>query len=696
MLRKLIPGCLLCFVGTLQVLGAELVYDVVIYGGTSAAGTAAVQADMMGKTVIVVSPDKHLGGLSSGGLGFTDSGNKAVIGGLSREFYHRIWKHYNDDSAWKWQAKSEYGNKGQGTPAIDKEQRTMWIFEPSVAEKVFDEWMAERKIPLVREAWLDRDKGVVVKSGKIESITTLDGKTYHGRMFIDATYEGDLMAAAGVSYHVGREAMSKYGEQWNGVQTGVLHHSHWFKKPIDPYVIKGDKSSGLLPRISPDPPGKYGSGDHRVQAYCFRMCLTRVPENRVPFAKPEGYDAGQYELLVRVFESGWREVFNKFDPIPNGKTDTNNHGPFSTDNIGMNYDYPEASYERRREIIKEHETYQQGLMYFIANDPRVPEDIRKRMSEWGLAKDEFQDNGNWPHQIYVREARRMVGKYVMTEHDCLVKRETPESVGMGSYTMDSHNVQRYVKPDGFVQNEGDIGVKGPPYRIAYGSLVPEKDECTNLLVPVAVSSSHIAFGSIRMEPVFMILGQSAATAAVMSLEEGVAVQDLPYDKLRERLIADGQVLEYSSAKYNPVVRVDAESLPGIVLDDAQAKKEGDWHTSASIGGFLGSGYLHDNDDGKGVKLASFGTKFDKAGRYEVRLAYTANPNRATNVPVTVTHGDEVIKATINQTKTPKIDNLFVGVGKIDVKAGDEATVIISNEGTDGHVIIDGVQFLPID
>ncbi|MBN2325587.1 MAG: FAD-dependent oxidoreductase [Candidatus Omnitrophica bacterium] len=521
-------------------------YDVVVYGGTSAGIMAAVQAKRMGKSAVIVCPDQHLGGLTSGGLGWTDTGNKAVIGGLSREFYQRIWRHYQKPDSWKWQRREEYGNRGQGTPAIDGERRTMWIFEPHAAEEVFEDFIQEHDIPVHRDEWLDRTpgKGVQKKDGRIASITMLSGRTYRGKMFIDATYEGDLMAMAGVDYHVGREANRVYGETWNGVQVGVLHHKHWFSKPIDPYVVPGDPASGLLPRISADDPGIKGEGDSRIQAYCFRMCLTDVPENRIPFPKPDGYDPSQYELLVRVLESGWRETFDKFDPIPNKKTDTNNHGPFSTDNIGFNYDYPEGSYERRREIIQEHETYQKGLMYFYANDPRVPEDVRTKMARWGLAKDEFTDNGGWPHQIYVREARRMIGVYVMTELDCLDKRPTPDSVGMGSYTMDSHNVQRYVKPDGYVQNEGDIGVSTPrPYEIAYGALTPKKSQCENLLVPVCVSSSHIAFGSIRMEPVFMILGQSAATAAVMSIESDAAVQDLPYEKLRERLLADGQALE---------------------------------------------------------------------------------------------------------------------------------------------------------
>lgn len=525
-------------------------YDLVVYGGTAAAVTAAVQARQMGKTVIIVSPDKHLGGLSSGGLGFTDTGNKAVIGGLAREFYHRVYQHYQKPDAWKWEAREKFGNKGQGTVALDGENRTMWIFEPHVAEAVFEELIAEHKIPVIRNEWLNRKNGVRKNGSRIVSIKTLSGKTYTGKMFIDATYEGDLMAAAGVSYHVGRESREAYGEQWNGVQIGVLFHHHFgaVKEKISPYWIPGDPTSGVLPRISTAPPGEYGSADNKVQAYCFRMCLTDHPDNRVPFPKPAAYDPKQYELLLRTFQAGWREIFQKFDRIPNRKTDTNNYGPFSTDNIGMNYDYPEASYERRRQIIREHEQYQKGWLYFIANDPRVPKDVQEKMNQWGLARDEFKDNGNWPHQIYVREARRMIGQYVMTENELLKKRPTPDSVGMGSYGIDSHNIQRYIigtGKDAYVQNEGDIAVStNGPYQIAYGSLVPKKGQADNLLVPVAVSSSHIAFGSIRMEPVFMILGQSAATAAAIAIDGKMAVQDVPYAKLRERLLQDKQVLTF--------------------------------------------------------------------------------------------------------------------------------------------------------
>lgn len=520
--------------------------DVIIYGGTSAAITAAVQTIKMGKSVIVVSPDKHLGGLTSGGLGYTDTGNKSVIGGLSREFYHRVWQHYNTNDAWKWQKHSEYGNRGQGTVAMDGENRTMWIFEPHVAEQVFEDFITENNITVYRNEWLDRENGVVMEEGKIVSFKTLSGKSFSGKIFIDATYEGDLMACAGVKYYVGRESNSVYNETWNGFQPGVKHHKHRFFADISPYKIPGDPNSGVLYGVSSEDPGKKGEGDNKIQAYCFRMCMSQHPDNRVPFPKPANYDASKYELLLRSLQTGRKDFFQKFDAIPNKKTDTNNHGPFSSDFIGMNYDYPDASYKRRQEIIQEHRDYQSGLLWFVANDPRMPEYIKTEMAKWGLAKDEFVDNNNWPHQIYVREARRMIGEYVTTENDVLLKREVPRSVGMGSYAMDSHNVQRYIKPDGFVQNEGDIGVKPPaPYAISYGSMLPKKEECANLLVPVCVSSSHIAFGSIRMEPVFMILGQSAATAAVMALEKNIGIHDLAYDDLKAQLLKDGQVLEYA-------------------------------------------------------------------------------------------------------------------------------------------------------
>jgi len=518
--------------------------DIVVYGGTSAAIIAAVEAVHSGKSVLVISPDTHLGGLSSGGLGFTDTGNKSVIGGLSREFYHRVWLHYNDSVTWKWERHSDFGNKGQGTVAMDGENRTMWIFEPHVAEAVFEELVKENNIRVLRNEWLDREKGVVKVGDAITSIKTLSGKRISGEMFIDATYEGDLMAAAGVSYIVGREANSVYHETYNGVQADIKERGHFFKDPIDPYRIPGRKESGLLYGISTEPISPNGTGDKKVQAYCFRLCLSDHPGNRTPFPKPKNYNPANYELVARVLDTGWMDWFAKYDRIPNKKTDTNNHGPFSSDFIGGSYDYPEASYAQRKAIIAAHETYQKGLFYFLSNDKRVSEAVRSKMAKWGLAADEFKDNGNWPRQLYIREARRMVGVFVTTELEVTNKKAVADPVGMGSYGMDSHNVQRYLTSAGTVQNEGDVEVRLKyPYSISYGSILPKKSECTNLLVPVCVSASHIAFGSIRMEPVFMILGQSAVVAACLAMDNQQAVQDISYEALKAKLLERGQILQ---------------------------------------------------------------------------------------------------------------------------------------------------------
>ena len=670
--------------------------DVVIYGGTSAAITAAVQVKQMGHSVLIVCPDQHLGGLTSGGLGWTDTGKKEVIGGLARDFYHRVYLEYQKPETWKWQTQASYGNKGQGNKAIDGENRTQWIFEPHVAENVFEDFVREYEIPVFRDEWLDRESGVQLADGRIQSIRMLSGNTYRGKVFLDATYEGDLLAAAEVPYHVGRESNATYGENWNGVKTGVLHHSHHFGglPPISPYKIPDDPSSGVLPRISTDPPGEKGSGDHRVQAYCFRMCLTNDPENRVPFTRPEGYDASQYELLARIYAAGWDVTFRKFDPIPNHKTDTNNHGPMSTDNIGFNYDYPEASYQLRREIIKEHETYQKGWLYFHVSDPRVPEKIAKEMKTWGLAADEFVDNGNWPHQIYVREARRMKGKFVMTENELQKRRETPKSIGMGSYTIDSHNVQRYITPEGHVQNEGDIGVSTyGPYQISYDALVPKPDDCSNLLVPVCVSSSHIAFGSIRMEPVFMILGQSAATAAVLAIDENTSVQDVDYDKLRKRLLADGQVLEAEAGSYGGA-GWGLDKFTGTLIDNRSAQLTGNWqYSQANTPHFL-TGYLHDGNANKGDSTAQFRHDVKQAGRYELQLAYPVNNNRATNVPVQIRHANGTTQVTINQRHKPAIEGVFASLGDFPFDAKHPVDVTIGNEGTDGYVIVDALRIVP--
>lgn len=669
-------------------------FDIVIYGGTSAAVSAAVQAKRMHKSVAIVCPEKHLGGLSSSGLGFTDTGNKAVIGGISREFYHRVWQEYQKSETWRWQKPEEYGNKGQGTAAIDGAKRTMWIFEPHIAEKVFEDFMKEDEIPTFRDQWLDREHGVTKDGQRIVSIKMISGESFAAKEFIDASYEGDLMAAAGVAFDVGRESQDAYKERWAGVQTDVLQHRHHFAilPAISPYKVPGDASSGLLPLISADPPGKYGSADKRIQAYCYRMCLTNDEANRVPFAKPEGYDPSRYELLKRVYEAGWRETFDKFDPIPNHKTDTNNHGPLSTDYIGANYDYPEASYARRKEILEDHRRYELGWFYFIANDPSVPKDVQAAVQQWGLPKDEFADNEHWPYQIYVRESRRMIGQYVMTEHELLGNREVEQPISMGSYTIDSHNVQRYITEQGRVQNEGDIGVHTPfPYKIALGCIIPKEDQCTNLTVPVCVSSTHVAFGSIRMEPVFMILGQSAATLAAMAIEKGSTTQAVPYEAIKQRLIDDAQVLHYETAVSG--AGIDPAALEGIVVDDRSATKSGKWETSQVNTPFIAHGYVHDGNQANGPASIKFEAKL-KPGKYEVRLYYPPNENRASNAKVAIVCGSQRFNKSVYQRATDAGQSYRV-VGSVECSKEETCSVALSNESTDGYVVADAVQWLPI-
>ncbi len=524
--------------------------DIIVYGGTSAAATAAIQAKLEGKSVIVVSPDMQLGAMTSSGLGFTDSGKASTIGGLSREFYHRVWKAYQDPNAWNWQPREQWKGSGQGTKAINDKTKTMWVFEPKVAEKIYNCWLAEKGVVVHRGERLLRDGSGVDKSdGKIVSIKTLSGKVYCGKMFIDCTFEGDLMAEAGCDYHVGREANSVYGEDYNGFRATNKHNYHFFKSNVDPYKVEGDPSSGLLKYISDERPLRNGEGDKKVQAYCFRMCLTDNPDNMIPIQKPENYNPSDYDLCERYYRAEKYPAQMIVSSMPNKKTDCNNKNAFSTDFIGMNYAYPEASYQEREKIIEAHKNYQLGFLYFLQNDERLPNWLRSKWRKFGLAKDEFEATGGWPFNLYIREARRMVGEYVMTQADCQRKRATPDSVGMGSYTLDSHNTSRYVTKEGFVQNEGDVevGLK-KPYMIAYGSIVPKKKDCKNLLVPVACSASHIAYGSIRMEPVFMILGQSAATAASIAIDSDSCVQDVDYKKLSRKLVADGQILSDSHRK----------------------------------------------------------------------------------------------------------------------------------------------------
>jgi len=522
----------------------EKPHDIVVYGGTSGGIIAAVQAAKSKHSVVLISPTSALGGLTSSGLGWVDLGRDSILGGLSRDFHTRLYHYYQKPEAWKWEESAKFGNMGQGMSAFIHQAKLASVFEPSAATAVFNEMLKENGVTVVT-ARLDLKNGVVIDGKRIQKIRTEDGQEYTGKMFIDATYEGDLLPGAGVSFTVGRESNANYNETLNGIQSDrkVMNQ---LPDGIDPYIKPGDPSSGLLPGVNADAGGKVGEGDSRLQAYCFRMCLTDVPENRVTIEKPEGYDEANYEILFRAIQAGQKNRFFKFSLMPNRKTDSNNDSGISTDFIGENHgsswDWTTLDHDERLALAKKQEKWQRGLVWTLQNHPRVPEAIRNTHAKWGLPKDEFTDNGHWPHQLYIREARRMVSDFVMTEHHCRHKQPVPDSIGLAAYTMDSHAVQRYVT-NSMIKNEGDVQVGVPgPYPVSYRAIVPKEGQCENLLVPWCLSASHIAFGSIRMEPVFMILSQSAATAAALALEGKTSVQQVPYEKLKVHLERDGQVL----------------------------------------------------------------------------------------------------------------------------------------------------------
>ncbi len=686
--------CALLATSLLPLAAADPSYDVVIYGGSSAGVTAAIQTARMGKTAVLIEPSKFLGGLTTGGLGATDIGNKKAIGGLSREFYAEVFRYYSDTAKWKQETRDAYfARKPHGNTGNED---TMWTFEPKAATAIYDAMLKETegKVTIVFGERLDLQKGVKKEGTQIVAITMESGRTFTGKMFIDATYEGDLMAKAGVSFAVGREANAMYGETLNGVQVGHSLH-HQFIKDVDPYVKPGDPKSGLLPGIEAEGPGEEFAGDRKVQAYNFRMCTTDDAENRREWEKPANYDPQWFELVLRNCEAGDLRVPWAPAWMPNRKTDTNNNFAISTDFIGQNWDYPNADYATREKIWKAHEDWQKGLMWTLANNPRVPEKVRLAIQKMGLAKDEFTDNNNWPRQLYIREARRMVSDYVMTEKNCKREEVIEDSVGMGAYNMDSHHIQRYVNKDGFVRNEGDVQVGSRPYPVSYRSIRPKADQCTNLLVPICLSASHISYGSIRMEPVFMVTGQSAATAAVHAIEQNTSVQGIDYAKLKERLLADKQVLDFETPPVKERVWIKKDQLEGIVVDDNDAQLNGFETVSQASEHFVMQGYRTDGNTEKGQQTARFIPDLPKEGHYQVYLAYPPNGNRSKKVPVTIHHADGTSTIEINQRKKPEVKDVFKLAGVYRFEQGKKGYVEIGTQGTeDGYVVIDAVQWIP--
>jgi len=637
-------------------------YDVCVYGGSSGGVMAAYTAASMGKKVLLIEAGRHLGGLSSGGLGYTDIGNKFAITGIAREFYRKTGNHYG--------------------------KFEQWTFEPHIAENIFKGYATHRLITILYQYQVIK---VVKSNGRIQYATFEPADQSKGfpikkitaKMYIDCSYEGDLMARAGVSYFTGREANSQFNETYNGVQ---LRNKHQFPDGIDPYKIPGDSSSGLVWGVSGQPLDSPGSGDKKMQAYNFRICLTSEPVNRIPIIKPANYDAARYELLLRYLgknPSKNLSGFLKLDLMPNYKTDINNNGPFSTDMIGMNYDYPEAGYARRKVIQQLHEEYAKGLLYFIGHDERMPLHLRNLMLQWGYPKDEYTGNGNWSPQMYVREARRLNGAYVMTQANCEGNETVTDGVGMAAYTMDSHNCQRVVV-NGMVKNEGDVQIGGfGPYPIAYRSIIPKRNECTNLLVPVCLSATHIAYGSIRMEPVFMVLGQSAAVAACMAIDQQKNIQEIDVKALQ-------QILDS-----NPT----ADGRAGDILcDNAEGKSVkilGPWETVTNK--CYGASALKIEQPVSGASV-EFLLKAPEAGKYRLYSYYNINATTAPETSIAIQTKQGTTKASIVHKEIAvegQTSGLWVQVGEFDLIAGEQVVVAILANGIAGVVSADAVQLVKV-
>lgn len=651
---------------------AQTGYDICIYGGTSAGVIAAYTAARMHKSVLLVEPGHRLGGLSAGGLGYTDIGNKYAIKGLSLDFYRRVGRHYG--------------------------KLEQWIFEPHVAEDIFKAYIHDANIKVLYGYHIVKatkqaatitsialepsGPAKAISPGPSGSAKSSSSRTIHARMFIDCSYEGDLMARAGVSYTVGREANTLYDETYNGVQ---LRDKHQFPDGIDPYRTPGDPSSGLLWGISPESLGQQGAGDKKVQSYNYRICLSNDPANRLPITLPAGYDSTRYELLLRLLEKRPAKDlggFLKFDLLPGHKTDINNNGPISTDMIGMNYHYPEADYDTRKKIAQAHTVYTKGLLYFIGHDQRMPAPLRTRMLEWGYPKDEYTDNDHWTPQLYVREARRMKGAYIMTQANCEGKTTVTDGVGLAAYTMDSHNCQRIVV-NGMVKNEGDVQIGGfPPYPISYRALVPKAEECSNLLVPVCLSASHIAYGSIRMEPVFMELGQSSAIAAATAIDRHIPIQEVDAATIRDTLrndpLADGST---------PEILVDNDDSTGVTV-------EGEWirekHDS------YGFSRLTDMHKDQSFRQVRFNIPVTASGTYTLYLYVPRIQNASSTTNVTVSAGGKVTETGI-PTGRLRVEGQTSGewmeCGQYLLEAGKDNYVAISNKGADGVIVADAVLLI---
>ena len=672
------PGCFLFLLVGLAGFVAEAQSqpprraDVIVYGATAGGVVAAVAAAREGASVILLEPGQHLGGMLTGGLSHTDYGDRAVIGGLALEFYRRVAKAY---------AKPLFFWRGP---------------EPHLGEQILRDWLRESKVTVV---FGQRVKSVQKQGAQIQQIETVSGQIIAGRTFIDATYEGDLLARAGVSYSVGRESVAQYGESWAGRQP-IYPDGHNFHYPVSPFV--NGKKGAVLPLVHAKPLAAIGEADGGVQAYCFRLLMTNDPANRVTVGRPAGYDSTRYELLRRYLNVrkptrlGETGVFGPMINLPNGKAEINSGGPISTNLYdGSNWLYPDADYPRRDSIWNDHLQYTHGLLYFIGHDPSVPENIRREAAEWGLCRDEFADTGHWPHQLYVRVARRMVGEYVLTQHDLLRDTLKYDGIGMGSYNIDVRHIQRtyqwisrFPELRGETFNEGYMSIPVSPYEIPYRALLPRYEQCTNLLVPVCLSSSNLAYASFRMEPQYMIAGHTAGIAAAMASKQQVPVQRVDVDALRRKLLTQGQVLSLTD---NPNGIFGDDKV--VVVDDDMTRfveKTGSWSLSEDPKrGRYDITYLTNPGRGANPAAITYQAYLPRTASYKVWGWWPTSPNAATNVPMQITHANGTEKLTINQQQT---GNNWVLLGTFPFQAGRNGRITFTNAGVNGTVAADAFKF----
>jgi len=628
-------------------------YDVIVYGGTSGGVMAAVASAKEGASVLLIEPGNHIGGMTSSGLGYVDIGKSFTTGGLTNDFFQRNARFHN--------------KKG-----------VFYKTTPAAAEKLFYEMMEENKVNILLNARLKENTSPKMQGKRITSIVLESNQTISAQYFIDATYEGDLMAQANVSYIVGRESQKQYNEPGAGI-----------RKPYATYFSAYDNAGELLPDVYDGKLNQFGETDNRTQAYNFRMCLTQRKENFIPITKPEKYDPLRYEVLLQTIVNSKQEKnirsFVSIMPLPDDKTDFNNNGMFSTDLVNGSWEYPEAGYAKREEIWNDHKNYVQGFFYFLGNDPRVPEKLKEEVKSWGLCKDEFVDNNYWPHQLYVREARRMTGAYVMNQKDAWDEPTKPDAIGMGSYMIDSHFVTRYVE-NGVVKTEGLTGHQPVrPYEIPYKIITPRKNECENLLVSTCMSASHVMYGSLRMEPVYMIVGESAGTAVVQALKNNrQAVQDIDVAVLQKKLKQNGQILSYENTGI-----YTKDDFQGIILDDTDAKYTGYWGTSANSTPFMeSSGYKYTTKAGENA-TATYKTKVSESGEYDIFYLYAPGANRASNLVMEINYPGGKESLPINmRNNIPDMYYPFVKLISINLKANDELKFFIDANNSDGLVVAD--------